>query len=349
MKCLIYSDVHWSVTSSIVNGRGKNYSIRLEHLIDGMNWINELAKSKDCEITICAGDFFHRPNINDEELTALREINWDNDITHYFICGNHESSVVGLNYNTVVALSDKNRKIIYRPTSISFDNAQFHFIPYIVESDRKSLDNYIENKDASKKQIIISHNDISGIQYGGFESVDGFSIKEINDSCDLFLNGHLHNSEWISNKILNVGSFSGHNFTNDSSKYVYGAWILDTNDLSMTQVENPFGFNFYKYSIMKESDLELLSRCKSNSIISVSCEENLLEKCKESISLNNNILNNRITVLKSCIASADESSTSSVDSILRDGNYIKKFKQFCLENINNTDVLLSELSYLCQE
>ena len=62
MKCLIYSDVHWSVTSSIVNGRGKNYSIRLEHLIDGMNWINELAKSKDCEITICAGDFFHRPN-----------------------------------------------------------------------------------------------------------------------------------------------------------------------------------------------------------------------------------------------------------------------------------------------
>ena len=46
MKYLIYSDVHISQGSSIVKQEGIKYSVRLEHIIDSINWAEELAEKE---------------------------------------------------------------------------------------------------------------------------------------------------------------------------------------------------------------------------------------------------------------------------------------------------------------
>ena len=98
MKLCIYTDVHWCTAYSIVNGRGETYSTRLEHLIDSVNWVQDLAQKTNCDRIICGCDFFDRSNINAEEITALNEVKWAN-IPQYFLVGNHEITSDDLSMN----------------------------------------------------------------------------------------------------------------------------------------------------------------------------------------------------------------------------------------------------------
>ena len=111
MKILLFSDVHWSKTSSIVKGLSVNYTQRLEYLIKSMNWVNELCEQENCDFMICAGDMMDKSSCNDMELTALKDIQWNNKDC-YFLCGNHESSVMDLRYSSLKVLESKNHYII---------------------------------------------------------------------------------------------------------------------------------------------------------------------------------------------------------------------------------------------
>ena len=46
MKILLYTDVHFCKSSSIVTGRGKRFSTRLENIIESLNWAENLGKEK---------------------------------------------------------------------------------------------------------------------------------------------------------------------------------------------------------------------------------------------------------------------------------------------------------------
>ena len=46
-----------------------------------------------------------------------------------------------------------------------------------------------------KNRIILSHNDLAGLQLGKYISKTGFDINDIDKNCALFINGHLHNQE----------------------------------------------------------------------------------------------------------------------------------------------------------
>ena len=253
MKILLFTDVHWSRVASLVNKQATKYSIRLEGLLKSINWVNEEAVKNNCEIMICAGDFFDKTELDAESATALADISW-NSLPLYLLCGNHEASTSDLKYNLLNLLKRPNTEVITDIKEAIFGNCQLHFIPYITEVNRKDLVTYLLNIDNSKKQVVISHNEIAGINYGAFKSTAGFSIEEIDKAVDLYLNGHLHNSEFVTKKILNLGSLSAHNFTNDSSKYNYGAWILDTETLELKFLENPYAFNFYKFDILEAAD-----------------------------------------------------------------------------------------------
>lgn len=74
MKVAICGDVHWSTSSSIIRQRGTNYSERLENLIKSVNWFEDLSKEENCDMNIYLGDFFDRPDLNSQEISALSEI-----------------------------------------------------------------------------------------------------------------------------------------------------------------------------------------------------------------------------------------------------------------------------------
>lgn len=345
MKILIFSDCHWSTNSSIVRSRGQKFSTRLEFLINSMNWLNDLAIKENCEEMICAGDFMDRSTLNDEEITALQNIYW-NDLPCIFLCGNHESSVADLRYSSIKAVESRSRLIVSDSGYNQIcGNTQIHFLPYVLETEKQELKTYLNKNSSCDKHIIISHNDIAGINYGGFESTLGFSINEIEENCDLFLNGHLHNSEWVSDKILNVGSFSGHNFTNDSSRYKYGVWVLDTETLKIEFFENPYSLNFYKLEIKTIENLKQIDNVKQNAVLSIKTNKKMLFEIKDFLQeLGSKIVDSRVVLEQNFESESDDVSIEE----LQGTDHIQRLIQFCKEKIVGSDLLDSELAEICK-
>ena len=341
-RVLIFTDNHFCSNSSIIRQRGKVFSKRLENQIETLNWVEDLAIKEKCDGVICLGDFFDKSVLNDEELTALKSIEW-NLLPHYFIVGNHESSVNGLIYNSTKALESSNHFIIDSSSTIIDNDVEICFLPYIIESDRKSINDYFPHQDNVKKRVIFSHNDVKGLQMGPIVSKEGFDINDIEQNCDLFFNGHLHNGTHFSNKCYNLGNVTGQNFGEDATKYSHNVAILDLDTLQTQFIENPHAFNFYKFEIHKEEDFNQLLSLKNNAVVSIKCDEKLMNKCDEFIKHFKGVDYRLIT-------SKDENiTTSELDIKDLTIDHLSKFVEFCKERINNDEILEKELNEVCKQ
>lgn len=345
MKILILSDTHISETTSIITGNGEKYTLNLEQAIKSFNYYNKLAVDRNCEMMIFAGDIFNKSSVSDIEITATRDIIW-NDLPKYFLVGNHESSVNNLKYNTAKILESKNNNVIsIQGKSLLIGSTQIHFLPYILHSDKKALETYLIKDEHAKKHVVISHNDIAGIQYGGFISKDGFTLDEIDQNCDLFLNGHLHNGGWLSKKALNLGSYSCFNFTNDAFNYNYGGWILDTDTLELEFIENPYAWHFYKIEIKSIDELnKILIKIKDNAVLSIKCPDVINKATKDVLSQDKRILTYRVISIHDVLG-ASKDNIKELQSV----NHIEEFIKCCTENIDDpNNVLESELLEVCK-
>ena len=144
MKLLIFSDNHFCERYSILTKFGTKYYIRLENQLESLNWIENLAIEKNCDLVLCAGDFFDKPQLTDQELTAIRDIKW-NGLPHYFLVGNHESEENDLQFNSTKALEGPNRFVKSSPELVEFKDCEIAFeqIKLIVSDmweDEKMLD-----------------------------------------------------------------------------------------------------------------------------------------------------------------------------------------------------------------
>jgi len=346
MRILLYTDVHFSQYSSILRRRGKKYSERLENIIRSLNWAEKVGKDKGCDQVICLGDFFDKPTLNDEELTALQDIEW-NDLPHYFIVGNHESSVNGLRYNSVNTLQSLGFSVISQNIKVPIDDntKDLVFIPYIIEEDRKPLKSYVRE---GRKNIIFSHNDIKGIRYGRFESENGFELDEIEDNCELFINGHLHNGCFLNDKetILNLGNLTGQNFSEDAWNYKHLIAILDTETLELEFYENPEAYNFYQVPVERELDIHTIYSLDNNAVVTFRCRESLINKLREAVeSEDSPVVEYRI------LATKDEEEVESGDTqmTLSKLDYLEQFVEFTTEKLGMSKIVKEELQQVCQE
>lgn len=348
MKLLIYGDVHWSTYSSIIRSRGDKYSKRLENLISSVSWAESLASLHNCDQIVCLGDFFDATSLNSEEATALQDVTWSFDIPHYFLVGNHESTASSLIYSSTKVLEAFGFRVVSSARSIETPNGEtgILMLPYILEENRQSLTEYLSLVRANKK-VVFSHNDIKGINYGFYTSTDGFDINEIDGKCDLYINGHIHNGMFLNDKetILNLGVLTGQNFNEDATKFSHCACILDTETMTIDFYENPYAFNFYKLEINNEEDLMQLSKLKNNAVITVKCEESLISRVRELISLLDNIVEHRLISYKNINTTEEKTPT---DAKLRVTDHLKQFYDFILNNVDETvvssDILKEELN-----
>ena len=340
MKICCFGDTHWSEYSSILRSMGEKYSTRLENLIKSVNWVFDIALEKKCDMIIGLGDFFDRESLNSREITALNEIDFSKvNVPMYFITGNHEISSGNLFYSSSTifnVLGDKYH-CIKEPVSIPIENVDICFLPYVLENNRKAVSDYFSN--TNRKRIIFSHNDIAGVQMGKFKSISGFSIDDIENNCDLFVNGHLHNGESITRKIINLGNLTGQNFSEDASKYAHTIALIDTNTLNIEYIENPLALNFYKIDLTDIYSSLNKNNFKSNSVVSITCLEDNYDEIKRQVNSNKNIIASRISV------SRDFSDISIVDTIpINVSNHLDRFRQYVLENIGSSDDILDELN-----
>lgn len=349
MKILCVPDIHFSQYSSIIRKRGEFYSKRLENLLWSINWVEKQAIENNIDLIVYLGDFFDRSDLNAEELTAFRDIVWAENIQHYFLVGNHEVGNRVLDYSSIhfiESLGDK-FKVIDNPFNESHFGCKLLFLPYIFENDRKELNEYWKTSTPSnifetqevKDLYIFSHNDIKGVQYGKFESKEGFDVKDIENNCKLFINGHIHNGAWVKkNKILNLGNLTGQNFNEDAFTYEHHILILDTDKDELKFVENPYAFNFYKIDLV-ESPLTDLDKLKTNSVITIKCYEKDSATIKEQLESNPNIAEYRLISVSEDIEEINESTTIEFNSI----DHLKQFQEYIINQLGNSDKVIKEL------
>ena len=337
MKILIYTDNHFCEKFSIVTKMGNNYSLRLENQIDSLNWVEGLARYKNCQYVICAGDFFDKAHLSQQELTALQNIHWA-PCSHFFLVGNHESEENDLHFSSTKALEGENRFIISEPVLSEEDGFELAFLPYITESRRESADSYFPAKKA--KRLLISHNDLFGLQLGPAVSSVGFKPEELANTADLVVNGHLHNGLWvIKNKLLNLGNLTGKDFGEDATKYSHNVLLFDTDTWTYEFIENPFAFNFYKLEINSKADLDKLRKLKNNAVISVKCRDILVAEAKQLIAELPNIIESRVVITRELVNGEleDDITDLTVDQYV-------KFAECCREKLENTAILEEELA-----
>jgi len=346
-RFLVYSDAHFCEYSSIVRSEGKKYSTRLENLIKSVNWAENLALEYRCDEIISLGDFFNAPDLNSREITALQEILWA-PIPHTFIVGNHDASTKSLKYNSIMALKNNGFKIIDAPelqTIVDVNGLkQLLFLPYITENKDISLKDYEINK--NYPCIVLSHNDIKGIQYGIVESKNGFNIDEIDELNCLFLNGHLHNQSQFAKMGYNIGDLTGQNFKEDAFIYKHQVAILNTVGNSLEFIENPYAFNFYIITVNNILDLKKVQEIKDNAVLSIKCDEELKEELIKTLSqIEEKIVAKRIMYTRKQQAN----STSNISDLQNHAtNYLNEFTIFCKNNIEKSDVLDYELGEVCK-
>ena len=332
MKYLLYSDNHFCQYSSIVRGRGEKYSVRLENQIDTLRWIYDIAVDYKVNAIIHLGDFFDKPDLNAEELSALSEIPWldtTGGIAQYYIVGNHEMGLNTNEYNSAEVL-----KLLEYGSVISepvWWNDKIFILPYILESNRKPLAEYMGGK---KADIILSHNDIKGIQMGQFISQIGFSIEEIKENCRLFVNGHIHNEMNNMDGIINIGNITGQNFSENADIYEHHAFILDTDTNTIEVLENPYAFNFYKLDFTDK--LDLTKQLKNNAVVSVKIKPEDKQTVKEWLESQNVVASRIILDLSSQEVEVSAEDVLSVD-------HIQRFREFIVDKLGSTELILNEL------
>ena len=342
MKLLIFTDNHFCKTASILRKFGSKYTTRLENQILSLNWLEKLAVERNCQAVICGGDFFDKSNLQDIELTALRDIEW-NSLPHYFVVGNHESSENGLVMNSAKALEDVNRFIISEPTTWKFgnDTEDICFLPYVVESDRKPVVEYFGPNPG--KRIIFSHNDISGLNFGGLISKTGFGVQDLESNADLIINGHLHNHYKITSKLMNLGNLTGKDFGEDAAKYPHYVMLLDTDTLAYELIENPLALNFYKLEINTAADLKVLTTLKNNAVVSIKCRDTFLKELRDLLLTNTNIIDSRVIITKDLSNLSSEADMTEFST-----DHITKFIECAREKYGNDVILEMELLEVCK-
>lgn len=345
MKILFFADLHMCPRASIVNKWGTDYTVRLENCIASMNWLERTAESLNCDYIINLGDFFDKPDLTSETITACKDIKWSN-IIHYSLVGNHDASTSSLLFNSINSLLNERHTVITEPQVLLLDDCTICFLPYITECDRKPLEEYFPKaKELNKPIIIVSHNDICGIQLGPVISKTGFSIEEIENNCNLFINGHLHNGQKITEKIINLGNLTGKDFGENASQYEHKIAILDTSTMELTFIENPFALNFYKIQIETKKDIQLLKTLKPNAVLSLKCKASLAEQVKSQISkLKDRVLDYRLILIKD-LETSEADNNLELDFTV---DHLARFVECCKATIDNSNLLEEELAEICK-
>lgn len=343
MRIAVCGDVHWSTISSIIRQRGNEYSERLENLITSVNWFENISKEYGCDLNIYLGDFFDRPDLNSQEISALTELKWNNN-NKIFIVGNHEANLSSLDYSSTKVFNNINVQgveIIDKVQTRSInDKLEFVFIPYTLFNESCDVSKFLNNN--GKKKIIFSHNDLSDIKYGKFITTTGISADSIlnNRDCLFFINGHLHNHLVIDNKIIMPGNLTGQNFNEDALRFKHLIYIFDIsdNEISYNEIENPYGFKFYKLEVNDKSDLDKLDILNKLSVVSIACTKELYFTVEDKLK-NLGVKNYKLYIVY------NENKQLNVDQFKID-NHITQFIKYAQENLTPSEELSFELSRL---
>lgn len=143
---------------------------------------------------------------------------------------------------------------------------------------------------------------------------------------------------------MNLGSLTAQNFTNDSFKYKYGAWILDTDTMNIEFFENPYSLNFYKIDVDSIKDLDIFKKLKDNAVVSCKCKDTLKDALQKTLQETKNILTYKIIYTRETLAV----DVSNEQISLSNKDHLEQFKEYITQTLGLSDVVQQELLEVCK-
>lgn len=293
MKIGIYADAHFALNSSIILGQANSLEGRLNHLIDSFEWMYGLFRDNGVETIFDLGDLADSYIVRAEEITAIsKALSFNPTIPEYHILGNHER----LDYSgTISSISFvdniDNHHVITKPTRMTVDGKSVTMLPYssgMTDEDIESLD---------PSDYLFSHIDILGAETGAWSLRDGIKPALLATMFELTVNGHIHNGSWvIPDKVLNLGSLSGQNFSSKQIAWNPSVLILDTDGNRCELHENPCALNFVNTAMGSLDKVVALSGSITSGTYAVQIRVplSMVEEARQIIAKNPHIVASRI-------------------------------------------------------
>jgi DNA repair exonuclease SbcCD nuclease subunit len=235
MKIALITDTHWGVRGDIIPFH--DYFKKSVHEF----FIPEL-KARGIERIIHLGDLVDRRKyINYMTAHRLRK-DFLEPINAEFkmdvIPGNHDTYFK--NTNSLNALSElisgkyQNIDIFTRPQTVTYDDVDILYVPWICDDNREETLDVIKNTTA---QIAMGHLELTGFEmYRGHINDHGMD-SDIFGRFDVVCSGHFHHKSMAGN-ITYIGAFTEHTWTDFDDPR--GFTVFDTDTRSLEFVRNPF-------------------------------------------------------------------------------------------------------------
>ena len=246
MKIGIYTDCHFSKSSSILVGSSSNkYSMRLDYLIKSFKWMYDLFEKNEVYNIFNLGDLISSDILDSETNSALSEaLSYSKGTQEYWLIGNHEKKSRDSKFHSLSLIKRyPNIKIIDDFETI--DLGSLKVLMKSFTSSEHSLEEFQnECKSVKDRSIVMTHQVYKDMIPGmiGYD-LDYKEIIKNKNILNIF-NGHIHSAR-DEDCYCQVGSMSGMSFGDDYSRFFPSVVIYDCETNIYERYVNPHATLFY--------------------------------------------------------------------------------------------------------
>ena len=279
MKCIIFSDLHIA--------QHKKQQSRLNHCLEVLQWVFDVAKKQNVKNILFAGDLFQDRKLIDimsyqrtfevfqKNMSAADRPNV------YLLLGNHDLFYFEKkDISSVYPLSSINGiTVVNEPCSLLIEDQEIGFLPY-THNPLADLDKI---RIKAKRKILIGHVAVHGallnMMYGNVADVQiegdnemTFVGPEIFDNYDRVFLGHYHAAQELSKTVEYVGSPLQLNFGELSQdKHIV---FYDSETDKRIYIRNTFSPIHWRFNSIKEAEAVALVGGLENQFVDV-LDENI--------------------------------------------------------------------------
>jgi DNA repair exonuclease SbcCD nuclease subunit len=234
-KIAVIGDMHFAI-----RGGSPVYVDNMNKFLD--NVLFPSIKKHNIKVVLQTGDLYDNKKTNSNLAVYNSKVNFfdrleELSIIFHTIVGNHCMHVKDKtfpNSSSLFLAEYSNVNVATEPQTINIDGVDIDLIPWICESNKDIILNYIKK---SKSTVCMAHPEINGFQMSKYkECLDGLD-RNVFSNYKLVIAGHFHEKSKQGN-IMYVGSPTQHDYGDVQSER--GFYIFDTVTYDMEFIENPY-------------------------------------------------------------------------------------------------------------
>ena len=257
VKVLLFSDIHahnYKEFSELKDG----VNSRLRDCIEALSHIGKNCDDREIDEIWFLGDCFQlKNNIPSEVIKYIMDAfsNLIKDRTLLTDPGNHD--LVSWSSNPVLLelfqqyLPEKKFQLIVSPSWIEKDNFRIYAEPF-TRKVKELNERIVGLKTNPDRDIFFGHQDMIGMQYGGFQVENGLDPDVLSKKFKWSFIGHCHDPVKIRKNVVSMGAALQHNF-GDADKE-RGWWIFDTEKSELEYIKNDFSPQFRDIVLGEEEE-----------------------------------------------------------------------------------------------